>query len=63
MRRHLVVQCMECGHLHWTHEGYIPCPIQDCPCTYAEGDTYATELHTFDRIARLLEQGPNRKPN
>ena len=28
----VTVACAECGHLHYTSQGYVPCPIEDCPC-------------------------------
>lgn len=38
MTVHLAVECSECGHLHWTHVGYVPCPIAGCVCPYAAGE-------------------------
>lgn len=28
----LIYACSECGHLHWTGDEYITCPIRDCTC-------------------------------
>jgi hypothetical protein len=35
----LVVECVECGHVHFYTELdiYLPCPIEECGCPFAEG--------------------------
>lgn len=55
MTTHLAVECSECGHLHFTHIGYVECPIADCPCPYAAGEWTDEDL---DKLARLLEEPP-----
>lgn len=28
----LMYPCAECGHMHWTGEEYVVCPVRDCVC-------------------------------
>lgn len=36
MNDHYVIECSECGHLHFdvTINDFIECPLEDCPCPY-----------------------------
>lgn len=68
MNDHTIIECSECGHLHFdaTAADYIECPLtsEGCPCPFNptieddEHDADGEEGMSFER-ALWIKAGPN----
>lgn len=56
MATHIATECEECGHLHFVHRGFVPCPIEDCPCPFSAGDDPAYEAYLAEEDARRTRE-------